>query len=103
MYNRILNYAMDLVVILSMQMIVIHKRNGDWSAKLPTESNGTLRMNIVSMVTLRLEDNRLLLHPYPNTAVFQPQYQLHTIWETAFAHPSGQHFVLWESTLWIGI
>ena len=48
MYNQILNYAMDLVVILSRQMIVIHKRDGDWSAKLPTEGNGTLSMNIVN-------------------------------------------------------
>ena len=48
MYNWILNYAIDLVVILSMEMIVIHKRDEDWSAKLPTESNGTLSMNIVS-------------------------------------------------------
>ena len=37
----------------SMKMLVIHKRDEDWSAKLPTESNGTLSVNIVSMVTLR--------------------------------------------------
>ena len=39
---------MDLAVILSAQMIVIHKLDGDWTAKLPTESNGTLSINIVS-------------------------------------------------------
>ena len=66
MYNRILNYAIDLAVILSMQMIVVHKGNGDWSSKLSTESNGMLSMNMVSMVTLRLENNRLLLHPHSN-------------------------------------
>ena len=46
MYNEILNYAIDLVVIMSMQMIVIHKCNGNQSPKLWTENNGTLSMNI---------------------------------------------------------
>ena len=89
--------------MLSMQITVIHKRDRDWSVKLTTESNSTLSMSIVSTVTLRLEDNRSLLHPQNDPAIFQPQYLPHTIWETAFAHPPGQHFVLWESALWIGV
>ena len=60
------------------------------SAKLLTESNSTLSMNIVNMVTLRLENDHLLFHPHNNSAIFQPQYPLHTIWKTAFARPSGQ-------------
>ena len=47
-----------------------HSRKG--SRSLSTESDGTLSMNIVSMVTLRLEDNRLLFHPHQDTAIFQP-------------------------------
>ena len=57
-------------VMLSMQITVIHKRDRDWSAKLPTESNGTLSINIVNIVTLRLEDNYLLLRPYRDPAIF---------------------------------
>ena len=51
-YNWIFHWTMDWAVKSSIQVIVIHKGYGYWSAKLPTESNGTLSMNIFNMSNL---------------------------------------------------